>query len=274
MATVQTILYENDEPVVIDFIEGTHRYKVIEPLQYSGYKPGVTSVLKVLNKPALMQYAANKAVETFHEAFYTTPNDDGWTEAEFKDLCSKAKYAHLTYRDARAEIGKKVHAWIEAHIAGVDEEIEEEMTPSIEAFLDWESKVKPTYIFSEKILYSKQHDYCGAMDCGAIIDGVRTIIDFKTGEPDKEYNASKKQYTGKFRGYNEHFIQQGAYSIPLDEEMDWKAEQLQTIYLPATGGVQVFTSPDVDFFAETFLCVLDVDRRLKRANKLNEYRSK
>ena len=39
---------------------------------------------------------------------------------KFKELCKKAKYAHLTYRDAKAEIGKNVHSWIETHIAGDD----------------------------------------------------------------------------------------------------------------------------------------------------------
>ena len=145
------------------------------------------------------------------------------------------------------------------------------MQPSVKSFLEWEKKNKPEYIFSERILYSKEHDYCGAMDCGAIIDGSKTIIDFKTGDFDKEYNSYKKQYTGKIRGYNEHFIQQGGYSIPLKEETGWEAELLSTLYLPVTGGYEQFSNPFVDFFEETFLSVLDVDTRLKKANKINEY---
>lgn len=265
------ILYKDTkEPIVLNFSEGTHRYKVADPLEYSGYKPGVTSILRVLNKPLLMQYAANKAVDTFYESY--SEATELWNEEDFKDLCRKAKYAHLTYRDAKAEIGKKVHEWIEDYIAGkTGMSVEKEMEASIRAFIDWEAMNKPEYVFSEKILYSKKHDYCGTMDCAAVIDGIKTIIDFKTGEPDKEY--VKRSYTGRTRSYNEHFIQTGGYSVALNEELKWQAEQLQTLYLPISGELASFTSPFVNFFQESFLSVLNLYKLLNKADKLNEYRS-
>jgi hypothetical protein len=265
----QVTLYADTDPVIISFTESNHRYKVVDPVEHSGYKTGVTTILRVLNKPALMQYAANKAVDTFYEAYKLA--DSLWTKEAFKELCKKSKYAHITYRDAKADIGKNVHSWIEQHIAGTDNEVTDEMKPSVDAFLLWEKVNKPEYIYSERILYSKEYDYCGAMDCGAIIDGIKTIIDFKTGNFDQEYDSYKKQYTGKGRSYNEHFIQQGGYSVPLKEETGWQAEMLTTLYLPVTGGAHAFSNPFVQFFEETFLAVLDVDRRLKKADKLNEY---
>jgi len=266
---IQVTLYEDTEPVIVSFTENTHRYKVVEPVECAGYKTGVTTILNVLNKPALMQYAANKAVDTFYEAYALV--DSLWTKEEFKELCKKSRYAHVTYKDAKALIGKDVHSWIEKHIAGVDGELTDEMKPSVAAFLSWEEENRPEYVFSEKIVYSKQHDYCGAMDCGAVINGVKTIIDFKTGGFDQEYDAYKKRYTGRGRSYNEHFIQQGGYSVPLKEETGWQADMLTTLYLPVTGGANAFSNPYVKFFEETFLAVLDIDRRLKKANKLNEY---
>ena len=266
MSTVTSKLYGGD--VTIAFSEGTHRYKVTAPESMAGYKDGVTTPLRILNKPELLQWAANMACNTMYEAY--DPKRQ-WSEAEFSELLRKAKYAHITYRDAKAEIGTRVHAWIAQHIAGKDTEYDEVMTPAIENFLKWEADNKPQWLFSERLLYSKEHDYCGTVDGGAIINGLKTVIDFKTGSPDKEYNTRTKRYTGKYRARVDHFIQEGGYTTPLVEEDRWMPEQLMMMYLSADGGISVFTSQFVEFWQGMFKSVLQMHRDLKKANKINEY---
>lgn len=116
-----------------------------------------------------------------------------------------------------------------------------------------------------------KHDYCGTMDCGAIIDGMKTLIDFKTGDPEKEYNAYQKRYTGRVRGRLEHFMQEAGYNIPLNEELKWGADQLMTLYLPLDGSLNAFKSEFVEFWEELFIQVLELGRRLQKANKLNDF---
>lgn len=269
MATKVFELY--DGSVIANFIEGNHRYRIMEPSEYAGWKQGVTTILRVLNKPELLQWAANQACDTLYKAYQELEPEDFWSEKEFNDLLRTARYAHMTYKDAKAKIGTDVHSWIEQHIAGQDTDYDELMKPSVEAFLRWEEKVKPEYIFSEKLLYSKEHDYCGTMDSCAIIGGKTTVIDFKTGSPDKEYNERQRKYTGQVRGRTEHFIQEGAYAIPLKEELGIDCEQAMTLYLPNTGGAYAFYSPFVDFWQELFTGILGVHRSLQKANRLNEY---
>lgn len=268
MPTKISNLYNGE--ITISFSEGTHRYRVTAPSELAGYKDGVTTPLRVLNKPELLQWAANKACDTFYEAYNADPKKQ-WSEAEFRELLAKAKYAHATYRDAKAEIGTRVHAWIESHIRGVDTGTDELIEPAVKAFLKWEAKTKPEWIFSERVLYSKKYDYCGTVDGGAIIDGLRTVIDFKTGEPDKEYNPRTRRYTGKTRARVDHFIQEGGYTTPLVEEDRWMPEQLMMMYLPADGGLHVFNSQFVEFWQEMFTSILGLHRSLKKASQLNPY---
>lgn len=265
--TKQFELY--DGKVTVAFIEGTHRYKVLKPSEQEGYKLGVTTTLKVLNKPELLQWASNMAVDTFAEAWKSSLHL--WGQMEFKELCKQAKYAHMTYRDARALIGTNIHQWIEKHIAGEDVPYADDMAKGVNSFLEWESTHKPEYIHSERVLYSQKHDYCGTMDAAALIDGKKTIIDFKTGEPDKQYDLKTKRYTGRRRARSEHFMQEGAYSIPLKEELGFEADQLMTLYLPSSGNLYVFSSPFVEFWEKSFIDTLSLYRKVQKANKLNTY---
>lgn len=268
MATITHELYGGE--VTLTFSEGNHRYKVLAPSERAGYKDGVTTPLRILAKPELLQWAANKACDTFYEAYSTDPTKT-YSKAEFAELAKKARYAHITYKDAKAEIGKRVHDWISQHIAGSDMPYDKLMKPAIESFLAWEEKVKPEWLFSERALYSKEHDYCGTVDGVAMINGLRTVVDFKTGSPDQEYSSKTKRYTGRKRARIDHFIQEGGYTNPLVEEDNWKPEQLMVVYLPADGSLRVFNSQFVEFWRELFTSVLHLDRALRKASKLNPY---
>ncbi len=51
----------------------------------------------------------------------------------------------------------------------------------VTSFLEWESAHKVKFLWSEKVLYSRKHDFMGKADFAAIVDGEKCICDLKTG---------------------------------------------------------------------------------------------
>ena len=82
---------------------------------------------------------------------------------------------------AAADIGTEIHDWCEHYIKRKlkidgykdlpDIPNFSEAVTGVNAFLKWEKKYKVKFISSERLVYSKEHDYMGKMDFEAIIDG-------------------------------------------------------------------------------------------------------
>lgn len=249
----------------IAFTETGHSYKV------DGVKKqGVTTVLKILDKPGLLQWAANKACDWIRINCETTEIIvQGMTHFVVTEEHLKlAKNAHNTLRDDAAGVGKKVHKWIEDHVGGRDNEIDMDMAVSVASFLQWELETKPDYLFSERVTYSEETDICGTTDCVAIINGKRTILDFKTGHPEKEYDAYRRRYTGRIRAYSTVYMQDAFYDIAIEEEDGVGAEQYGVLYLPTDGGAFPFYSADVTFWRSAAKAVLATNNFCKEADKV------
>ncbi len=234
----------------LTFSEGSHRYKV-----NGEYKNGVTTMLGLLGKEGLIQWAANCAVEALQNG----------------DEPQEAKYAWMKKRDKAGDVGTRVHAWIEEHIKGNNSEVSEDMRPSVEAFLQWESTHQPEYAESERMVYSAEFDYCGTVDCVAVIDGKRVVLDFKTGEPDKEYKAYEKRYTGKLRARTEHFMQDSLYDQAILEEDGVSAEVYGVVYVTKEGKTHYFTTDKVEQVRNTALSLVNFYKAHKSLEKENEY---
>ena len=124
--------------------------------------PGVTTILGVLNKPALVQWA----------------NDLG-----LKGINTR------TYVDALATIGTLAHQMIEHDLGAEAPDLSryspEQIDKAENSLLKWyewrkQHEVKPLLI--EAHLVSEEHGFGGTLDCLAEIDGVPTILDIKTAK--------------------------------------------------------------------------------------------
>src|SRR5690242_19546896 len=84
--------------VVLEFDEATHAYRVIkhpDPWFVGKHPPGVTSILKLIDKPALIQWAANCSVEYISNGYVKIRDEKGELEPTvFLSLCQEAKTAH------------------------------------------------------------------------------------------------------------------------------------------------------------------------------------
>ncbi len=130
-------------------------------LQDGTMVPGVTTILSVLAKPALVPWANKLGLQGIDVRKYV---------------------------DDKADIGTLAHAMILAHLEGKKPDTSDYSQKQIDqaensflSYLEWEKgkEIKPVLL--EKPLVSEVHKYGGTPDFVGYIDGIPAIMDFKTG---------------------------------------------------------------------------------------------
>ncbi len=187
--------------VILQYEPQRHIYSVKDKIVY-----GTTSIIGILDKPALMYWAVNQAVEFLQENLKPGKALD---EVEIKTLLDTAKFAHRAKKDKSADIGTMIHEWLEKYVLArinkqplPEKPINKEMRSAIDGFFTWAKENKVALIASEQKIYSKKYRYAGTLDLEAMVNGKRTIVDFKTS------NAI----------YPEMFLQATAYLMAREEE--------------------------------------------------------
>ncbi len=112
----------------------------------------------------------------------------------------KASVEYKKVKDRAADIGSEIHDWIEKYIRyilkedGYDEPKipnKKEIKIGISAFLDWVNENHVEFISTERVIYSREHQFMGKMDIEAKVNGLYALIDIKTGNG--IYNSVKMQ---------------------------------------------------------------------------------
>lgn len=232
------------------FDEEKHKYYLDDELL-----PGVTTILGTLAKPALIQWAANCAVDFIQvcvdEKLELTP-----------ELLKDARTAHAKKRDKAADAGTDVHALIETYIkscienGGVAQAHLVNELPQVSKFVDWAMANKVIFHESEKQLYSPTHKFAGTADFTATIDGKLFVGDLKTTSG--IYDLSP-------------FLQCAAYQIMLREieVKDYVGSVI--IRLGKDGAFEEFYRLDEGGEdKQTFLSLLEVYRALNRFKNQNK----
>jgi hypothetical protein len=101
--------------------------------------------------------------------------------------------------NAKAHDGEVVHKFAENKINGeeinrlslatIDDKqfgFDNDTWPLFESFLAWYAKRNPEFLWTEKTLYSLAYGFAGRSDGLCIIDGKRTVIDFKSSKSVQE----------------------------------------------------------------------------------------
>ena len=190
--------------VILEFDPKTHIYSVSGKQVF-----GVTNITGILNKPGLLYWGVNKAIE-FLEANWKPGKV--YDEVQIKNLLEEARKAHTQIKNAAADIGQMIHKWVSDYVKAISEKktppkrpINKEMKAAIDGFFKWAKKVGLKIMRSEKKVYHNKHRYAGTLDLEGLVEGKRTIIDIKTGNalyPEAFLQASaylkaREQETGK-----------------------------------------------------------------------------
>jgi len=144
--------------------------------------PSVTTILSVLDKPALPRWAALEV------ATYAVEHRDSWQGLPARDAVELLKKAPWGKTKNAADAGTDAHAHCEALLKGTATPLPKQdlFSPlygkaleNVEALI---AAVKPQPIAIEATAWSNGHGYAGTFDGLHIIDGQVTLVDLKTSK--------------------------------------------------------------------------------------------
>ncbi len=151
--------------------------------------PSVTTILGMLDKPALIDWAARMVVENLKEneevLIQAAKSGDKYAVV---DLLDKSKDAYKRARDKAAGTGTMVHKAIENYtIMGIEPDFdkteESQMVKSgFEAYLEWADRNHVKFLKNEIELCDEIIGYAGTADGVCEINGSLYLIDFKTSK--------------------------------------------------------------------------------------------
>jgi hypothetical protein len=152
--------------------------------------PGVTTVLGVLAKPALIAWANRMGLQGIDTTKYV---------------------------DAAAKAGTAAHEMIQCHLTGMPfdstqypQDLLDLAVNGFIKYLDWEKGHKIEDVHSEMGLVSESWKYGGTIDMYCKLDGVPTLVDFKTNSSGI-YGEMMHQVAGGYRqllGENGYLVHQ------------------------------------------------------------------
>lgn len=141
--------------------------------------PGVTTILGVLDKPALLGWAARIAADAAVEAVA-----NGMPPDAAKEAGRKAVFAR---RDKAADLGTRAHALVEAHFAGESITVDLGNPDDAKVYacakraIDHIEKTCTRVVLSETA-YTSPMGFGGTLDLVVERDGKLLIADLKTGK--------------------------------------------------------------------------------------------
>lgn len=181
--------YFDGESIDLEFSDGKHTYLVD-----GEYVPSVTTILDVINKPALMPWAAAEGARWFRDNVSMVPQQEdrnpypAFAESmSVDDMYNGIRAAFRKKSKAARDIGTIVHRWCEEAINfklgnGDTPEMpdDENAVRAIGGFQKWIAENTIEWVSSEEKLYHREHNYAGTVDAVAYINGELCVVDFKT----------------------------------------------------------------------------------------------
>src|SRR3990167_9048568 len=229
------MIYDNylyNKQVKLTFEEIKHAYF------YEGKKvPSVTTILSVINKPALINWSANMAADYFKSQIAPGVAYD---EIQLNTIWKDAKSAHYKKKVETGDIGTFVHQWVEDYIKGKKPPppVNDDLKDSTERFMKWQTDDKVKFLASEQVVYSRKYNYCGTLDFICTIGGRLVLGDLKTSSGI----------------YNEYFLQTAAYRLARSEEYPKEDYQGQAIIrIGRDGDFEFVESDDYNTHIDGFL---------------------
>lgn len=185
-----------NDSVTLQFSERDHIYYRIDDGVPTAVE-GVTSVCSIIDKSMYLIPWACKMMET--KLLRTMPKHAAESDEisikwnDFEQLVADAKRAHKEILVDAGDVGTAAHNWIEDSIRwaiaknnGVVTELTKAEPSDARAIncgnaaLDWMKEHNVRWLKTEHKIYSKKWEYAGTMDGLAEVNGVLSVVDWKT----------------------------------------------------------------------------------------------
>lgn len=197
MATIteKKSLYGGEVEIV--FYPTSHRYKFGKD-----WIPSVSSILgSTMDKSrVLMPWAVNMMCQYLTTHF--EENRRQYSSDELIQLSLEATSAYRNISDTACNVGSIVHEYAEKFTYAVElgeplpelfddshelfatlpEENKVQAKNGMEAFIKWYIENNITFRNAERTVYSKKQNYVGTYDALAVINGKKTLVDYKTAK--------------------------------------------------------------------------------------------
>lgn len=215
--------------------------------------PSVSTVLDVLNKPAIAGWYWKVTVEGVHELLRDEELDlqqvRTWSVDDLKAELKARKLRPYDRRDKRAEEGTDAHDALERIALGEFEagELLKDQSPWVRSLAQWVHVNQPHFLSSETTVASFWHGFAGTLDfVWRDADGARWLTDLKTSA----------------RVYDEHHYQDNAYRIAWNEQHpDERIDRISILHATADG--QMAQDNEIAVNERTFLSVLEAHKALQ-----------
>lgn len=157
----------------LKFYPSSHRYKLD-----GAWVPGVTTILGVLDKPAIPKWAAKSVAQ------YVATHREGiehlWTMGE-RAVIDALKGIPWEQRDQAGVRGTDVHLFAERILNGEEVEVPDHYVGHVESCLAFMEDWRITPVEVEATVGSREHRYAGKLDLVAdSCNAPRAIFDWKT----------------------------------------------------------------------------------------------
>lgn len=210
--------------------------------------PGVTTVLSVINKPALVQWASNSACENIKEFLIKNALNRVLTLDEIEAAVLEGKNIYKKKSQVAADLGSRVHQAIDSIIREEEKDIPEDIQAGVQGFLDWKASNSLTIELGDTKIGSKLFGYGGSLDMVAFDGNEAIIFDFKT---------TKKRRDRDHGIYDEYAYQLAAYAQAFKETYGLEVKKVYALWLnkekPEFKAVEI---PNISLCFEGFLAAL------------------
>ena len=185
--------------------------------------PGATTIVGLLNKPYLITWANKLGLDGIDSAKYT---------------------------DEAAKVGTLAHEMIQCYLQDMTPDYDQFSKVQIDlaenavlSFFEWRKNHTIEPILCEEKFVSDSLGFGGTCDCYCKLDGVLTLLDFKTGKAI----------------YDEYFVQVAAYKELLKEN-GYPVEQVMILRVgrDETEGFEHRSIAETDEYFRIFLDLLDI----------------
>lgn len=239
---IETTKMYNGE-VILEFDTDKHKYTV-----NGNIVDGCTSVLKVIDKPALLPWGVKVTCDYIEKNLKVgVPLD----EIQKMNLIKEAKAQHRSKKTDAGDLGTLLHSLVEkvAKKQPYDEPVNPILKTSFDQFRAWVKENEVEFLASERKVYSRQHNVAGTLDLIMRIKGKVVLGDIKTASG----------------VWNEMFLQTNFYKGAMQEEFpDKHIDHVAIIRCGKDGTFEVKEANDFEENFKAFLAALTLYRRLKK----------
>lgn len=225
---------------------------------------GVTTVISVLAKPALIGWAAKTAIEKIadrlHDLATAALADNHEGDEAVAAILEEARTAHTKKKEAAGTHGTDTHALVEEWINRCLKErngkpgdvLKDGVLETIAPFIGWSVANVDHFLFAERRMYDPELFIAGTADFAYI------------GKDGKKYMADFKTSSGIYG--IDYWLQVAAYRMLAEKEGDAPYDGATVVRMGKDGSFEVQQLNEYVLYKEAFLACLTL-YRLQAHNK-------